>query len=275
VRADRAWLGADGEDVAVFAVEVHDAKGRLVPITDNVVTFAVKGPGRLLGVGNGDPTSHESDLGPSRRAFGGLCAAIVQASKSAGRIEVEATSPGLQPSTASIESRAVAFRPQVAAWERAVPDGPGVTGLWRPETAEASGAKDPLLAAALGGEHDLVFSLRQDGGTLTGELDEVGDGFFNFDAGGPIEDGRVDASSISFRVGSKKYSGTATAERLDLTVTASLPFGGGSGRGPQAPPPSARPAVGPPPDDVDPSIPMEMLAPLFAPKTIVLRRVRR
>jgi hypothetical protein len=34
-------ISADGEDVAMFAVEVQDAQGRVVPITDNVVTFKV------------------------------------------------------------------------------------------------------------------------------------------------------------------------------------------------------------------------------------------
>jgi beta-galactosidase len=277
VRADRTDLAADGEDVVVLAAEVQDAKGRLVPVTDTLVTFAVRGSGRLLGVGNGDPTSHESDLGPSRRAFGGLCAAIVQATKSPGRIDVEATSPGLEPATAAIEARSVTPRPQVPPWERPVPEGPGVTGLWRPEPpAAAGGAQDSApLAAALGGQHDLVFSLRQDGGTLAGELDEVGDGFFNFNAGGPIEDGRVDQARISFRVGSKTYSGTATADRIELTVSAGLPFGGALGGAPRATAPAPRPAVGPPPDGTDPSIPMEMLAPLFAPKTLVLRRAKR
>ena len=69
--ADRAEVSADGEDVAMFAVEVQDAQGRVVPITDNEVTFRVSGEGRLIGVGNGDPTDHESDKGTSRKAFCG------------------------------------------------------------------------------------------------------------------------------------------------------------------------------------------------------------
>ena len=272
LRTDRAELAGDGEDVAVCAVEVRDAQGRLVPITDNLVTFEVKGSGRLLGVGNGDPTSHESDIGTSRRAFGGLCMAIAQASKAAGSIEIEASSPGLEPATARIAVRAVALRPQVPTWERPSPEGPGVTGLWRPAPiADAGGAKDPLVAAALGGRHDMVFSLRQEGNAITGELDEVGDGFFNFNAGGAIEDGRIEGANISFRVGSTTYSGTATGDRIELTAGRQLPFspgGGASAAGPQ-------PAVGPPPDGTDPSLPMELFATLFAPRPLILRRARR
>jgi beta-galactosidase len=57
---DRASIRADGEDVAVFTVTALDAKGRLVPTADNLVSFKVAG-GRIIGVGNGDPSSHEAD----------------------------------------------------------------------------------------------------------------------------------------------------------------------------------------------------------------------
>ncbi len=65
----------------MFAVEVQDAQGRIVPITDNLVTFKVSGAGKLIGVGNGDPTDQEPDKGTSRKAFSGYCMAIVQSSK--------------------------------------------------------------------------------------------------------------------------------------------------------------------------------------------------
>ncbi len=80
----------------MFAVEVQDAAGRVVPVADNEVRFQVKGAGALIGVGNGDPTSHESDIGSARKAFSGFCMAIVQSTKQAGQITIEASSPGLQ-----------------------------------------------------------------------------------------------------------------------------------------------------------------------------------
>src|SRR5208337_3969348 len=39
--SDRKEVSADGEDVAMFAVEVQDAQGRTLPITDNEVIFRV------------------------------------------------------------------------------------------------------------------------------------------------------------------------------------------------------------------------------------------
>ncbi len=58
---DRASIKANGDDVAVFSVQALDAQGRAVPTADNLVTFELDGPGRIIGVGNGDPVSHEPD----------------------------------------------------------------------------------------------------------------------------------------------------------------------------------------------------------------------
>ena len=142
LRPDRQEISADGEDVAICTVEVQDAQGRVLPITDNQVTFKVTGPGEVIGTGNGDPTNHEPDGGPARKAFAGLCMAIVQSTKTAGSLRVEATSPGLTAATATITSKAVKLRPQVAVWERQVPTGTGVTGLWRPAAAVAAAATE-------------------------------------------------------------------------------------------------------------------------------------
>jgi len=58
---DRAAIDADGEDVAVVTVSVTDAQGRVMPVAGNEVAFELEGPGRILGVGNGDPSCHEPD----------------------------------------------------------------------------------------------------------------------------------------------------------------------------------------------------------------------
>jgi beta-galactosidase len=58
---DRASIQADGEDVSIFTVAVTDAQGRIVPTAANQINFAVEGGGKILGVGNGDPSCHEPD----------------------------------------------------------------------------------------------------------------------------------------------------------------------------------------------------------------------
>jgi beta-galactosidase len=58
---DRRIIKADGEDVAVLTVAALDAQGRVVPVAQNKIHFAVEGAGNIIGVGNGDPSCHEPD----------------------------------------------------------------------------------------------------------------------------------------------------------------------------------------------------------------------
>ncbi|HXF11172.1 MAG TPA: DUF4982 domain-containing protein, partial [Desulfuromonadaceae bacterium] len=60
--ADRPNIDADGEDLSMVTVSIADAKGRLVPTANNLVHFTVNGPGKIIGVGNGDPSCHEPDV---------------------------------------------------------------------------------------------------------------------------------------------------------------------------------------------------------------------
>ena len=92
---DRAAIRADNTDVSVVRVAILDAQGRVVPTADDEVRFSIEGPGRILGVGNGDPSSHEPDQGTMRRAFNGYCLVLVQAGKEAGTITLRATATGL------------------------------------------------------------------------------------------------------------------------------------------------------------------------------------
>ena len=59
--ADRTSLYAGDEDVAVVTVAVVDDHGRIVPTAGDPINFDLTGPGRILGVGNGDPSCHEPD----------------------------------------------------------------------------------------------------------------------------------------------------------------------------------------------------------------------
>jgi len=47
--------------IAVVTVEATDKNDLQVPTAGNEITFEIKGGGKILGVGNGDPTSHERD----------------------------------------------------------------------------------------------------------------------------------------------------------------------------------------------------------------------
>jgi beta-galactosidase len=58
---DRAAIKADGEDLSLFTVSVTDAQGRIVPTASDKIHFELTGPGKIIGVGNGDPSCHEPD----------------------------------------------------------------------------------------------------------------------------------------------------------------------------------------------------------------------
>lgn len=58
LNADRNIINADGEDVSVISVQVND---NIVTDDNSTIYFELQGPGKIIGVGNGDPSSHEPD----------------------------------------------------------------------------------------------------------------------------------------------------------------------------------------------------------------------
>lgn len=88
-------LKADGCDVAVVNVAIVDGKGRVVPTADNLVKFSLEGAGEIIGVGNGNPSSHESDKAGERKAFNGYCQVLIQASSLKGTVRLVAMSDEL------------------------------------------------------------------------------------------------------------------------------------------------------------------------------------
>ncbi|MEO8795611.1 MAG: glycosyl hydrolase 53 family protein, partial [Daejeonella sp.] len=90
---------ADGTDASVMNISIIDAQGREVPDANNMIRFAISGPGKIIGVGNGDPSSHEPDKcmdgAWQRSAFSGKCQVIIQSGKKPGTIKFEASSAGL------------------------------------------------------------------------------------------------------------------------------------------------------------------------------------
>jgi len=252
--ADRLELKADGEDVAMVRVELRDAKGRLVPVADNNIEFAVTGAGKLIGTGNGDPTDHAPDKGSLRKAFGGLCMALVQTSKQAGPITIEASSHGLPVAKLVLASKEAKLRPQVAEWHRAIPAGEGATGLWRPEHE---------------GPNQL-FILEQNGSKLTGTAEGVGNSWAGGnDSPAHIEEGKVDGTKISFKVSGATYTGTLMGDWLELTRAQR---GWRDGQPNPLDLKDKSLAIGPAPDGSDPSgMPSRHPA---VPVPLVLRRIR-
>ncbi len=59
---DRTELTPDRNEVAMVTVKVVDAKGRGVPNAENAIQFEIEGVGKIIGVGNGNPSSLEPDV---------------------------------------------------------------------------------------------------------------------------------------------------------------------------------------------------------------------
>ncbi len=95
LNVDRGSIAADGRDLAFVEVSVVDAQGVVVPQASNLIDFTIDGPGKIVGVDNGNAISHESYKGTSRSAFSGKAVAIVQASTTPGDITLSAASGGL------------------------------------------------------------------------------------------------------------------------------------------------------------------------------------
>ncbi len=126
---DRSTILADGRDVSVVTVAVLDAQGNIVPTASNTVAFAVS-RGTILGVGNGNPSSHEADKTSQRAAFNGLAEVIVQSINQPGSIVLTATSPGLASTNITITEAAILPAPPAPTGVAAVGGNTQVTVTW-------------------------------------------------------------------------------------------------------------------------------------------------
>ncbi len=112
LKSDRQTITADGRDVAVVTVEVQDAKGRVVPDACPMLELRLEGDGRILGVGNGDPSylgedhPKEQDCkGFQLPAFNGLAQVLIQSSRQAGSLRLDCLSEGLKTGQLAILSK--------------------------------------------------------------------------------------------------------------------------------------------------------------------------
>lgn len=106
---DRAEINGNGEDVSIITAAAVDKDGRTVPVADNEINFSIRG-GKIIGIGNGNPNTTESDKQPKRKLFNGLAQVIVQSGKKAGIIELTAESAGLKSCTLKIKARRCGMR---------------------------------------------------------------------------------------------------------------------------------------------------------------------
>jgi beta-galactosidase len=153
----KTTMRADGSEATVVNISVVDRQGREVPDADNLIHFHVTGDLHILGVGNGDPSSHESDkpgfdparttagsqtganpasadaVGPDtlaeRHLFNGHCQVILQSGAHPGMTHFEATGDSLYPGSTDISLILPGEVHSVLSWQPPVARtaGPGQT----------------------------------------------------------------------------------------------------------------------------------------------------
>jgi beta-galactosidase len=112
--ADQTKLIASRRELSYVTIRIEDKDGNFAPKAAQWVTLNLEGPGRIVGLGNGDPLSHESFQGNTVRTFNGLALAIIAATgepdklvkpnsdRKLGEIVLKASSKGLPPAEVRI-----------------------------------------------------------------------------------------------------------------------------------------------------------------------------
>lgn len=104
--ADRTEIAADGADLSFVTVSINDVEGLMVPRTHNSVKYTLSGPGKIVAVGNGDATSHESFQATERKVFNGLALVVIRSERgAAGTLTLRAESEGLASSEIVITAK--------------------------------------------------------------------------------------------------------------------------------------------------------------------------
>lgn len=103
--SDRTELSASGDDLAYVLVECVDREDVLCPLSEDLISFHLEGPGVIAGVGNGNPLSLEPFQANERKLFYGKAMLIVRPEHDRpGTIRVTAEAEGLQTAVVELKS---------------------------------------------------------------------------------------------------------------------------------------------------------------------------
>jgi beta-galactosidase len=109
-------LFADGEDVALFDVEVIDAQGRRCPTDEDRIDFSVSGPGTWRGGYNSGRLNSTNNLYLYTEC--GINRVAIRATREPGVIMLTASRPGLNSAVASVRSHEFAVVDGLATADR-------------------------------------------------------------------------------------------------------------------------------------------------------------
>ena len=105
LQVDVDTINALRRGAANITVKVIDSLRNVVPVAEDLIQFAIEGEGKIIGVDNGNPVDHAPYKSNKRKAFNGLCLAVVQSTGKAGKIKLTASAEGLNGASIEIVSK--------------------------------------------------------------------------------------------------------------------------------------------------------------------------
>ena len=93
--ADKPKITYDWNDIGFVTATVVDDNGIVVPNANNLITFEAAGSGSVVAVDSADNADHAPFQAKQRKAFQGICMAMIKASKGSGSISITARAADL------------------------------------------------------------------------------------------------------------------------------------------------------------------------------------
>ena len=105
LQPDVPSLQASGRDVAQIEVDVTDNDGVLAPEAGNLIACTVTGPGRIIGIENGNLRGTENYQALSHSVYQGRMLIYLQSLKTAGEVKLSVSTPNLEGSSVTLPVR--------------------------------------------------------------------------------------------------------------------------------------------------------------------------
>lgn len=103
--SDKLTLQADGEDMCFVTVETLDEQGNLVENASDYVKAHLEGPGRILGMDNGDSTDYDNYKTTVRKLFSGKLLIVVGSAGEPGEIHLTVSGRGLESAELALRAK--------------------------------------------------------------------------------------------------------------------------------------------------------------------------
>ncbi|MEY2927993.1 MAG: hypothetical protein RL367_2470 [Pseudomonadota bacterium] len=94
---------ADRQALSYVAIDVIDAKGRIIPDDKRKISLSMSGPAELIGFGSANPVAVGSFQSNEAQCFHGRAMAILRSTGKPGTVRIEARSDGLKSATAMVK----------------------------------------------------------------------------------------------------------------------------------------------------------------------------